>query len=80
MAVHNIAAVYANAAPPLPAPGAVVVFTDKRTGLVVGLSTDVEVAAGRLLDHWFTDYDVHEGVALNASPAPGIGQPWPPAA
>jgi hypothetical protein len=77
MAVRDICtAVYANAEPPLPIPGAMVVFTDKRTGLVIGLSTDAEVERGRVLPHWFTDYDVHEGVSLTG-PSPQVGQPWP---
>ena len=81
MAVRDICqAVYANAALPLPVPGALVVFTDKRTGLVVALSTDVEVECDRVMPHFFTDFDVLEGVSLTADPAPAIGQPWPPAA
>ena len=75
MAVRDITVAYANAQPPLAAPGAFVVFTDKRTGLVVGLSTDIEVQRGRVLEHWFSDYAVHEGVSLTAKPA--IGKPWP---
>ena len=76
MAIVDVCkAVYANAAPPLPSPGFLVVFTDKATRVVVGLSTDVEVAAGRMMGHWFSDYDVHESVSLDA--APTIGQPWP---
>ena len=78
MAVVDVCkAVYANAQPALPAPGALVVFTDKRTGLVVALSTDIEVLHGRLMPHFFTDYDVHEGVSLTAAPSPAVGQPWP---
>ena len=81
MAVVEICkAVYANAEQPLAVPGALVVFADKRTRLVVALSTDVEVVRGRVLPHFFTDYDVSEGVSLTADPAPAIGQPWPPVA
>ena len=77
MAVANMCAVYAQAAPALPAPSALVVFTDKRTGIVVALSTDVEVKRGCVMPHFFTDFDSHEGVSLTAAPGPQIGQRWP---
>lgn len=77
MAVTQMCAVYAQAAPPLPAPSAMVVFTDKRTGLVVALSTDIEVEKGRVMPHFFTDYDSHAGISLKASPGPEIGKRWP---